>query len=84
MNAVSVGNASLAVQTFLNIRESTQGRGPLNALSVENASLRAQPFLNIRESTQGRGPLNHAAVLGAVKCLESPLILASLHKRPLE
>uniref|UniRef100_A0A8C0G9N8 Uncharacterized protein n=1 Tax=Chelonoidis abingdonii TaxID=106734 RepID=A0A8C0G9N8_CHEAB len=42
-----------STQAFLNIRESTQGRGPMNAVSVGKASLAVQAFLNI-ESTRER------------------------------
>ncbi|XP_050791720.1 zinc finger protein 707-like isoform X1 [Gopherus flavomarginatus] len=38
-------------QAFLNIRESTQGRGPVNAVSAGKPSIAALTLLGIREST---------------------------------
>uniref|UniRef100_A0A8C0ILR7 Uncharacterized protein n=1 Tax=Chelonoidis abingdonii TaxID=106734 RepID=A0A8C0ILR7_CHEAB len=57
-NVTSLGKDSCPLkithtQAFLNIRESTQGRGPMNAVSVGKASLAVQAFLNI-ESTRER------------------------------
>ncbi|XP_050819379.1 zinc finger protein 382-like [Gopherus flavomarginatus] len=45
-------------QAFLNIRESTQGRGPMNAMSAGKLSVAARTLLGIRESTHRRCPMN--------------------------